>query len=233
MNTSASESSIACTQVPCGRTSIHGELAIPEDARGLVVFAHATRGGWTNTSNWAIAWKIHHAGYATLLLDLLTPEEATLETAKEFLGSEVALLTERLVAAIRWARSRKELADLPVACFASEAAAAAALHAAVLLPEIRTVIGRAARTDLVDEPEKMPSLPVLLVVGENDRRTLRSNREYTNYAPARHVVRVIPGATHRFPERGALGQVANLSLAWLEQKLPKLMPSVGKGWSGL
>jgi putative phosphoribosyl transferase len=219
MNTSASQSSISFVQIPCGRASIRAELAIPEEARGLVVFAHATHGGWTNSRNWPIAWKLHQSGYATLLLDLLTPVEASLETAKGFLHFEVPLLTERLTAAIQWAGTQDLLADLPIACFGSDAGAAAVLNAAASIPAIVTVVGRAARTDLIAEPARHPDLPVLLMTGENDRRTLRSNREFAAHAPAARRVEVIKGATHRFTEEGCADEVANATKAWLDGRL--------------
>jgi len=89
MNTSASESSISYVQIPCGRASVRGELAIPNEPRGLVVFAHATHGGWTNAQNWPIAWKLHQKGYATLLLDLLTPGEASPEAVRGLLCLDI------------------------------------------------------------------------------------------------------------------------------------------------
>ena len=113
MNTSASESSISYVQSPCGRASVRGELAIPNEPRGLVVFAHATHGGWTNAQNWPIAWKLHQSGYATLLLDLLTPGEASTEAVRGLLCLEIPYLTKRVVAAITWVKSQDQLADLP------------------------------------------------------------------------------------------------------------------------
>ena len=219
MNTSASKSSISYVQIPCGRASVRGELAIPNEPRGLVVFAHATHGGWTNAQNWPIAWKLHQSGYATLLLDLLTPGEASTEAVRGLLCLDIPYLTKRVVAAITWVKSQDQLADLPVACFGSDAGAAAALGAAAAMPAILTVVCRAARTDLIAEPARHADLPVLLVAGENDRRTLRSNREFAAHAPAARRVKVIKGATHRFTERGSLYEVANVTTAWLDERL--------------
>jgi putative phosphoribosyl transferase len=219
MNTSASKSSITHVQIPCSRTAIHGELAIPDSAKGLVIFSHATHGGWADSKNWPIAWRLHQNGYATLLLNLLTPVEGGLETAKGFLRREVPLLTERLKAATRWARGQEELEELDYAYFGSDVGAAAAIEAAAALPATRTVVCRAGRTDLTGEASEHLEAPVLLIVGEHDRRTLRWNREFANSYHRNRRLEIIQGATHLLPEEGALSQVAKLTVDWMESHL--------------
>jgi putative phosphoribosyl transferase len=221
MNTSATPSSILHVRVPCPRGAIHGELAIPDDAKGLVIVAHATDGGWTSSKNWPIAWKLHQSGFATLLLDLLTPVEAGLESAKGFLRFEVPLLTERLEAATHWALTQKRLEGLPCAYFASDAAAAAAIEAAVDFPAIRTIVCRAARTDLVGSAADRLKAPVLLIVGEHDRRILRWNREFMAGSRSKHRVEIIKDATHRFTQEGAHCDVARITANWLNTHLPE------------
>lgn len=219
MNTSVSHSSIIHVHIPCGRVTIPGELAIPAEAKGLVIFSHATKGGWTDSKNWTVAWKLHQGGYATLLLDLLTPVEAGLETAKGFLGFEVPLLAERLIAATRWAKEREELRDLAVAYFGSDAGAAAAIEAAAALPAVSAIVGRAARTELVSDEAKRVKTPMLLIVGENDRRARRRNREFSAHSRLTRRLGIVKGASHVFREKGAQCQVADLTVSWFKEHL--------------
>jgi putative phosphoribosyl transferase len=219
MNTSATQSSIIHVHIPCPREAIHGELAIPDAPKGLVIFAHATHGGWANSKNWAIAWKLHQRGYATLLLDLLTPVEAGLETAKSFLHFEVPLLTERLEAATRWALKQERLKGLAFAYFGSDVGAAAAIEVAAALPATSAVVCRAARTDLVGAAADRLEMPILLIAAEHDRRALRRNREFTKRSNVNRRLEIVKGATHLFPEEGALCEVARLTADWLDVKL--------------
>ena len=230
MNTSATESSTTHVRIPCARTTIRGELAIPDAPRGLVIFSHATHGGWTNSRNWPIAWKLHHNGYATLLLDLLTPVEAGLETAKGFLHVEVPLLTERLEAATRWALEQERLKGLPVAYFGSDAGAAAAIEVARLLPATRAVVCRAARTDLVGEAAARLETPVLLIAAEHDRRSVRRNREFIARAGVNCRMEIVKDASRRFPEEDALCEVARITTDWIDSKLRSKRLSPEEAW---
>lgn len=215
----ASPSSITAVRIPCGRVAIHGELTIPDAPKGLVIFAHAIHGGWTDSRNWPIAWELDQNGDASLLLDLLTPDEASHEHAKGFLRLEVPLLAQRLVSATRWALQQEALKGLRYAYFGSEAAGAAALEAAIALPATAAVVCRAARTDLTSREAEQLRKPVLLLVGEIDRRTQRWNREFAAGSPSTRRVEVVPGASHSFPEEGALRRVAGRTVAWLRSHL--------------
>lgn len=188
------------------------DLRVPEDATGLVLFAHGSGSSRLSPRNRQVAETLNEAGFATLLFDLLTLEEAH-DRAKVF---AVALLAERLLAATRWAWSREDVGDLPLAYFGASTGAAAALHAAAALgPEVCAVVSRGGRPDLAAESLAAVVAPTLLIVGGADREVLAMNEGAARLLRCPHEVAVVPGATHLFEEPGALEHVAELAATWL------------------
>jgi len=188
------------------------DLRVPEPAAGLVLFAHGSGSGRLSPRNRQVAEALSEAGFATLLFDLLTPDEAG-DRARVF---DIDLLAERLLAATRWARSREDVGALPLAYFGASTGAAAALRAAAELgPEVCAVISRGGRPDLAAESLAAVIAPTLLIVGGADRQVLELNEAAARSLRCPHEVAIVPGATHLFEEPGALERVGELAAAWL------------------
>lgn len=215
----ASDTSSAAVQIRAGAALLDGDLTVPPRPLGLVVFAHGSGSSRFSSRNRAVAAALVRAGFATLLLDLLTPaEEAIDERTREY-RFDIARLAHRVVAAIDWVTGVPALASLPVACFGASTGAAAALIAAAERPDIvRAVVSRGGRPDLAGEALARAHAPTLLIVGGADEPVIELNRSAMRGMPAAQLV-IVPGATHLFEERGALEQVAELAVRWCTRHL--------------
>jgi putative phosphoribosyl transferase len=204
--------------IEAGTVSLPGELLVPDDAKAVVVFAHWSGSSRLSPRNAAVADRLNGAALATLLMDLLVPQEAA-DRARVF---DIELLASRLVAAARWVRSRPELAELPLVFFgASTGAAAALLAAAALRDEVAAVVSRGGRPDLAGDALEQVEAPTLLIVGGEDLQVLELNRAAARRMRARTRIIVITGAGHLFEEEGALEQVAELAAAWIVEHLAR------------
>jgi putative phosphoribosyl transferase len=199
---------------------LNGDLAIPADARGLVIFAHGSGSSRHSPRNRAVAQELFDARLATLLLDLLTgDEEQTDEVTAEF-RFDIALLADRVVTAIDWATAHAPTAVLPLGVFGASTGAAAALVAAAKRPaRVRAVVSRGGRPDLADAALEIVTAPTLLIVGGRDEVVLRVNRQALSRLGGPKQLQVVPGATHLFEEPGALDRVARLAIDWFGEHL--------------
>lgn len=196
--------------------SLPGTTTVPADAAGLVVFAHGSGSSRHSPRNRRVARALVEAGYATLLFDLLTPEEAR-HRANVF---DVEQLGRRLVGVVDWVSERPALAGLPVAFFgASTGAAAALLAAAALRDDIAAVVSRGGRADLARDHLSRVTAPTLLVVGGEDGVVLDLNRRARRRLRCPNDLMVVEGASHLFEEPGALEQVVAATIGWLDQYL--------------
>lgn len=219
MNTQLSALREYEVRIPCPGALLHGDVAIPAGAQGLVIFAHGSGSSRRSPRNRLVAEEMHHRKLATLLFDLLTPAEATSESRTGALRFNIPLLTDRLVAAIRWARNDKKTRDLGIGLFGASTGAAAALCAAARIPEIQALVSRGGRTDLAGIHTSRVEAPTLLIVGELDEPVLKWNEESLALLPGiKHLTRV-RDATHLFEEPGALEEVAALAASWFEHYL--------------
>lgn len=204
--------------IDAGTVSLPGELLVPDDAKTVVVFAHGSGSSRLSPRNAAVAGRLNGAALATLLMDLLVPQEAA-DRARVF---DIELLASRLVAAARWVRSRPELAELPLAFFgASTGAAAALVAAAAMRDEVAAVVSRGGRPDLAGDALEQVEAPTLLIVGGEDLQVLELNRAAARRMRAETRIIVITGAGHLFEEEGALEQVAELAAAWIVEHLAR------------
>jgi putative phosphoribosyl transferase len=194
-----------------------GDLRVPDDAIGIVVFAHGSGSSRTSPRNALVAGRLHEARIGTLLFDLLTPAEAE-DRARVF---DVELLGRRLVAAVRWLRTAREVdPSLPIAFFgASTGAAGALIAAAELGSTVSAIVSRGGRPDLAGEALARVRAPTLLIVGGADTDVLALNREAERRVPGETRLEVVAGATHLFEEPGALEEVARLAAEWLGPRL--------------
>lgn len=203
-------------RVPCAGAELHGDVTIPAGATGLVIFAHGSGSSRLSPRNRMVANQMNHQGLATLLFDLLTAPEAVAEERTGELRFNIPFLTDRLVAAIRWAQQDNNLKNLGIGLFGASTGAAAALCAAARIPEIQAVVSRGGRTDLAGNAVDRVLAPTLLIVGENDRPVMKWNEETLHRLPGiKHLAR-ITDATHLFEERGALEEVAATAGSWFE-----------------
>jgi putative phosphoribosyl transferase len=197
--------------MPAGRARLAGHLNVPQQAIGVVVFAHGSGSGRHSPRNRLVAAVLNRAGLATLLLDLLTPQEE-LDRANVF---DVEMLAGRLVEVTAWLGGRPETRDLPVGYFGASTGAAAALWAAANAPvEIAAVVSRGGRPDLAESKLSEVTAPTLLIVGERDHAVVDLNRRAQNLLGPQSRLAIVPGATHLFEEPGTLQTAAQLAREW-------------------
>ena len=199
-----------------------GVLGLPDAARGVVLFAHGSGSGRFSPRNRQVAEGFHEAGFGTLLLDLLTEAEEAIDARTRHLRFDIGLLAGRLTAAADWLGDADGAAGLPLATFGASTGAAAALITAADRPDrVRAVISRGGRPDLAGSALERVRAPTLLVVGGADEQVLRLNEEAAARLAGDHRLAVVPGATHLFPEPGALDAVIDASVDWLDRWLPR------------
>lgn len=202
-------------RIPAASAQCDGDLRVPEGASGLVIFAHGSGSSRFSSRNRAVAATLERAGFATLLLDLLTEDEAAVDDTTRAYRFDVDLLGARVVAAADWAGGREDLRRLPVALFGASTGAAAALIAAAERPrQIRAVVSRGGRPDLAGATLPRVLAPTLLIVGGNDAPVIQLNRDAMRRMRATVRLDIVPGATHLFEEPGALGEVSRLAADW-------------------
>jgi pimeloyl-ACP methyl ester carboxylesterase len=200
--------------------SPEGDLTVPDDARGIVVFAHGSGSGRSSPRNRSVAQILQAGGMATLLLDLLTPGEAAEDAAGGRLRFDVELLGSRVVAAVDRLADDPVLGGLPTGCFGASTGAAAALVAAAARPDrITAIVSRGGRPDLADAALGGVRAPTLLIVGGDDVDVLRLNQQAAEAMRCPVALEVIPGAGHLFEEPGAIERVGELTLGWFEARL--------------
>ncbi|MDA9440211.1 DeoR family transcriptional regulator [Bradyrhizobium sp. CCBAU 51745] len=194
-----------------------GGLCVPGNPRGLIVFAHGSGSSRFSPRNTAVAEALNERGFATLLFDLLTPQEEQ-DRSKVF---DVGLLAGRLVAAVNWLEGQtRAIASLPVGLFGASTGAAAALTAAARLPDsIAAVVSRGGRPDLAGEALPLVRAPTLLIVGGSDLGVIELNEGALARLRCPRALAIVPGATHLFPEPGAMEAVIEHAGGWFERYL--------------
>ena len=206
-------------EVPVGGATLVGDLVVPQDASGVVLFAHGSGSNRLSPRNQNVATGLQAAGFATLLIDLLTEAEAEVDAVTRELRFDIALLADRLTEAIDWLGANPSTATLPVGMFGASTGAAAALVAAARRPtRVRAVVSRSGRPDLAEDQLQLVQAPVLLIVGGDDTEVIEFN-ERAARGLVRHEVAVVPGATHLFEEPGTLERGAELALQWFQSWL--------------
>jgi pimeloyl-ACP methyl ester carboxylesterase len=199
---------------------IDGDLHVPRDAAGLVIFAHGSGSSRFSRRNRAVAQALQDAGFGTLLRDLLTRREEAEDGLTGQFRFDIPLLGRRVTGAADWAQERAELRVLPLAFFGASTGAAAALIAAAERDDVtRAVISRGGRPDLAAGALAVVRAPTLLIVGGNDEPVIDLNRTAMRQMRAPVEIVIVPGATHLFEEPGALEQVAALAAGWCRKHL--------------
>lgn len=202
--------------IPLGPVTLQGDLTIPEGAHGLVLFSHGSGSSRRSPRNRFVAERLQRAGFATLLMDLLTEEEDRTYATR----FDIGLLTRRLLGVTRWIGEQPRTAGLPLGYFGASTGAASALWAAAGLGhEIGAVVSRGGRPDLAIDVLDRVAAPTLLIVGGNDFGVIELNQEAYDRLAAVKRLEIVPGATHLFEEPGALEKVADLAADWFARHL--------------
>jgi dienelactone hydrolase len=201
--------------IAAGRATLDGNLTIVDGATALVLFAHGSGSSRHSSRNQFVARTLNNSGLATLLFDLLTPDEELIDVRTAELRFNIGLLAERLVHATRWARQEQQTCDLRIGYFGSSTGGGAALVAAAKLPrDVGAVVSRGGRPDLAGEALPKVQAPTLLIVGGNDDIVIELNEQARDQMRCEVKLEIVPGATHLFEEPGALERVAQLASDW-------------------
>jgi putative phosphoribosyl transferase len=199
---------------------IEGNLTCPEGATGIVLFAHGSGSSRFSPRNRFVAGYFNQEGFATLLIDLLTREEESLDLQTAELRFNIPLLAQRVVIATDWLEGNADTMNLKLGYFGASTGAAAALMAASTRPDrVHAIVSRGGRPDLAIPEVDRVTAPTLFIVGEYDHTVIEMNRHACDRMHVPKQLTIVPGATHLFEEPGALEEVARLSGAWFEQYL--------------
>ena len=200
-------------RIPAGDgVTLDGDLAVPADAIGVVLFAHGSGSSRHSPRNRQVASALQQVRLATLLLDLLTPDEGERDRYTRHLRFDIELLAGRLLVATRWLSQNPAMRHMPIGYFGASTGAAAALVAAARAPDlVRAAVSRGGRPDLAGDELARVRAPTLLIVGALDGQVIDLNRKALRELRTGRELEIVPGATHLFEEPGALEKVAELA----------------------
>ena len=206
-------------RIPAAGVTLDADMVVPQPARGLVLFAHGSGSSRHSSRNRHVAGELQAAGLATVLADLLTPEEEQADVRTGALRFDIDLLSGRVTALTDWLVEQERLADLGIGLFGASTGAAAALVAAARPASVQAVVSRGGRPDLAGGRLRQVRQPTLLIVGGRDRTVLELNREAMEELGGETRLEIVPGASHLFEEAGALDEVARLARDWFVRHL--------------
>jgi pimeloyl-ACP methyl ester carboxylesterase len=204
---------IGQANVSIGRRELPGLLSTPEDPAGFVIFAHGSGSSRLSPRNTYAASELQRRGFATLLYDLLTPEESS-DRRNVF---DMALLAARVEEAIDWARNDQRTSSLPIGLFGASTGAGAAIVAAAAQPsDVAAIVSRGGRPDLAGNALEWLTTPTLLIVGGEDRDVITLNEAAQQRMSCETSLVIVPGASHLFEEPGTLDQALSAAADWFE-----------------
>jgi dienelactone hydrolase len=207
-------------QIPVDGVILGGDLAIPAGAKGIVVFVHGSGSSRFSSRNRFVAQVMQREGLATLLFDLLTPQEEEIDNYTMKLRFDIGLLAGRLAGVTAWLASREDTRHLAVGYFGASTGAAAALIAETRNPSlVKAIVSRGGRPDLAGAALPRVQAPTLLIVGGNDRQVIVLNEQALGLLTEEKKLVIVPGATHLFEEPGALEEAARLAGQWFGRYL--------------
>src|SRR5262245_19869478 len=199
---------------------LSGNLTIPDNASVLVLFVHGSGSSRHSPRNQFVARTLNDAGLATLLFDLLTPEEEAMDLRTREHRFNIGLLAERLLQATKWTKQQEQTHDLCVGYFGSSTGGGAALVAAAKIPhDVGAIVSRGGRPDLAGDALPNVQAPTLLIVGGHDDIVIELNEMARDRIRCEVKLEIVPGATHLFEEPGALENVAQLASDWFVSHL--------------
>lgn len=208
-------------QIPLGGAKkLEGDLHIPPSVKGIVLFAHGSGSSRFSPRNKYVAEVLRQSHLATLLMDLLTKEEETIDQQTAALRFDIDLLAERLQKATLWVQKDKDLQSFKIGYFGASTGAAAALIAASKMKNsVSAVVSRGGRPDLAGSYLSHVYAPTLLIVGGYDVDVIALNEKAYGLLPCKKKIEIVPKATHLFEEPGALESVAQLAATWFDEHL--------------
>jgi dienelactone hydrolase len=216
----ASVTGHAAVSVPIHGGALEGDLSVPPSANGVIVFAHGSGSSRHSPRNRHVAEVLNRHSLATVLVDLLTPDEDEEDQVTRRLRFDIDLLANRLVEVTDWVAAEAQLSQKKIGCFGASTGAAAALIAAARRPNtVTAVVSRGGRPDLAGPALRQVRAPTLLIVGGRDSMVLELNQKAMAGMACEVELKIIPGATHLFEEPGALENVAKLAAGWFETHL--------------
>lgn len=202
-------------EIPVAEAIVDADLILPLNPDGLVIFAHGTGSDRFSPRNRHIAGHLNRAGFATLLMDLLTPGEKEADAETAMYRFDIEMLAERMVAASRWISAYPRIPPLKIGYFGASTGAAAALAAAARIPDlVFAVVSRGGRPDLAGQALARVKAPTLLIVGERDEAVVDLNRAAMESLACEKRFEVVAGATHFLDEPGALMEVTESATEW-------------------
>lgn len=208
-------------QISAGHSLLDGVLAVPQNAHGLVIFVHDSGGSRHGERNRGVATALQREGLATLLFDLLTIEEESLDARMSHLRFDIEFLAARLRAATAWASRHEQTMGLRTGLFGASFGAAAALLAASQEANIHAIVSRGGRPDLAgDVVLQRVETPTLLIAGGDDEAIIPLNEHALAHLRCTKRLEIVPGASRHFEEPGALDTVATLAAGWFDTYLP-------------
>ena len=217
MSIAVAEESVSI-EVPEG--AIGADFRIPERPAGLVMFAHGSGSSRFSARNRVVARHLESHDFGTLLIDLLIPEEDTIDKDTGEYRFDIERLSGRVILAMDWVERRAELRSLPLGLFGASTGAAAVLVAAAERPAaVAAVVSRGGRPDLAREALPNVKAPTLLIVGGHDTDVIAMNRSAMGRMATRVALEIVPAASHLFEEPGALEKVSRLSALWFHRYL--------------
>jgi dienelactone hydrolase len=206
--------------IPAGDALLQGDLSMPSSPKGIVLFAHGSGSSRHSPRNRYVAEALNEHSLGTLLVDLLTAEEEQEDEVTMQLRFDIDLLTRRLVAITDWLTSPVQGGGQAIGLFGASTGVAAALMTAAERPDVvKAVVSRGGRPDLAGATASLVRAPTLLIVGGKDTPVIEMNRAAMGLMTCKTELKIVPGATHLFEERGALAQVANLAADWFTTHL--------------
>jgi dienelactone hydrolase len=207
-------------EIPAGRVNLEGDLTIPPNAAGIVLFAHGSGSSRHSPRNRFVADYLNSSGLATLLFDLLSlKEEEDERSSDNQYRFDIPLLAQRLERAIKWTTDNELTAHLNIGLIGSSTGAAAALVAATRRSVVKAVVSRGGRPDLAGSELQNVSAPTLFIVGGDDELVWQFNERALQRMSGVVDLKIVPGATHLFEEPGALEEVSRLAVEWFHHFL--------------
>jgi pimeloyl-ACP methyl ester carboxylesterase len=205
--------------IPLTTVILKGDLTIPENAIGIVIFSHGSGSSRFSSRNRMVAELIQDNNIATFLFDLLTEKEDQIYENR----FNIDLLTSRLIETTEWLMENKNTKDLPIGFFGASTGAASALRAAAYFGKtVKAVVSRGGRPDMAITELTMVTAPTLLIVGGEDIPVIGMNKMAFDELQSVKEMEIIPGATHLFEEPGKLLEVADLAIAWYKKYLTNI-----------
>ncbi|MDD5580315.1 MAG: dienelactone hydrolase family protein [Methylobacter sp.] len=217
----------ATIHILADKVTLEGELILPQDARGVVLFAHGSGSSRHSPRNQFVAQMLRTSGMGTLLLDLLTPQEESVDFHTRHLRFDIDLLAKRLMHASRWLEESTEWINkqahpehLRLGYFGASTGGGAALMAAAALgTRVGAIVSRGGRPDLAGPALAEVKAPTLLIVGGFDEQVIDLNKDAYAQMTCEKALQIVPGATHLFEEPGTLDKVAELAADWFQRHL--------------